>query len=688
MRILIVDDDELSLAILEGVLDEMGYEVERATNGREALTMLHRGDIHIVITDWEMPTMNGLDLCRAIREDDFAGYIYIIMLTGREGGQQKIEGLHAGADAFLVKPLNSEEMVVSLKTAERILGLETRDLTMFALAKLSESRDPETGAHIERVQSYARVIAQQMSTTPAHRGMIDAEFIRLIHQTSPLHDIGKVAIPDSILLKPGKLTNDETEIMRTHVTIGAQTLDASRKRFPNVRFLQMARDITMSHHERWDGTGYPEKLKGEQIPLAARIVSIADVYDALTSRRVYRDPLSHAQAKTYLLRERGLHFDPDVVEAFLQAERQFISIREQFKDSERREGRSAGAEKAADALTPKDLPRRERDRVLIVDDDAVTRQMILDFLAEHGFESAGFDNAKEALESIKAHRPQLIISDWEMPGMDGLELCREVRALNLGSHMHFIMLTVHASKAELSQAFDAGVDDFLAKPFDEVELMARLRSGLRAAAFYDEVLRQTQGSRQLNEQLMNLNHRLENLAITDDLTGLYNRREAMRRLDEQWTLSDRYQRPLTVVTLDIDHFKQLNDLHGHSAGDMVLREVSDTLRKCVRSTDTVCRIGGEEFLIILPFQTMPEADLCAQRCRTAVAAREFNYLGQTLKTTVSAGIASRRSEMLCCADLLSEADGALYKAKRAGRNMVQRGRDLPGNTQTASNPAA
>ena len=168
MRILIVDDDELSLAILEGVLDEMGYEVERATNGREALTMLHRGDIHIVITDWEMPTMNGLDLCRAIREDDFAGYIYIIMLTGREGGQQKIEGLHAGADAFLVKPLNSEEMVVSLKTAERILGLETRDLTMFALAKLSESRDPETGAHIERVQSYARVIAQQMSTTPAN----------------------------------------------------------------------------------------------------------------------------------------------------------------------------------------------------------------------------------------------------------------------------------------------------------------------------------------------------------------------------------------------------------------------------------------------------------------------------------------------------------------------------------------
>ncbi len=260
-------------------------------------------------------------------------------------------------------------------------------------------------------------------------------------------------------------------------------------------------------------------------------------------------------------------------------------------------------------------------------------------------------------------------------------------AAGADTNIHFIMLTVHASKEELCKAFDAGVDDFLAKPFDEVELMARLRSGLRTAAFYDEVLRQTQGSRQLNEQLMNLNHRLENLAITDDLTGLYNRREAMRRLEEQWSLSDRYQRPLTVVTLDIDHFKQINDQHGHSAGDMVLREVSAVLSSCVRNTDTVCRIGGEEFLIILPSQSLAEAELCAQRCRATVAAKEFNYLGRTLKTTVSAGLASRRADIMCCADLLAEADEALYQAKRAGRNTVQGGRSQRGSAESA-NPAA
>jgi putative two-component system response regulator len=676
MRILIVDDDDLSLQILDGVLDEMGYEVDRASDGQEAMSKLRAGDLHIVITDWEMPKMNGLELCRAIRENDFIGYIYVIMLTSRDGGQQKIEGLHAGADAFLVKPLNSEELVVSLKTAERILSLETRDLTMFALAKLSESRDPETGAHIERVQSYARLIAQRLATTDKYRGMIDPEFIRLIHQTSPLHDIGKVAIPDSILLKPGKLSDAEMEIMRTHARIGAQTLDASHKRFPNVRFLQMARDIALSHHERWDGQGYPEGLKGDQIPLAARIVTIADVYDALTSRRVYRDALSHAQAKELILQQRGLHFDPDVTEAFLKVEKQFLTIHEQFRDVELE--RSREAQKLAEANA--EMARSEANapmRVVVVDDDSVTRLMITDFLNGHGFEVASFADAKLALESIKEHRPQLIISDWEMPGMDGLELCRRVGAETKGLHIHFIMLTIHASKEELARAFDAGVDDFLAKPFEETELMARMRSGLRAAAMYEESSRQSQGSRQLTEQLMSLNHRLENLAITDDLTGVYNRREAMRRLEEQWTLSDRYQRPLSVLVLDVDHFKRVNDMHGHSAGDLVLREVAKVLSNCVRGTDAVCRIGGDEFMIILPFQTSVEADHCANRIRAAVAAGEFNYLGQNLRTTVSAGIACRRGDMLCCADLLEEADTALYVAKRAGRNMVQSGRNPP-----------
>jgi len=312
--------------------------------------------------------------------------------------------------------------------------------------------------------------------------------------------------------------------------------------------------------------------------------------------------------------------------------------------------------------------------VVVVDDDAVTRSLIADFLSAHGFAPASFEDPAKALESIKEQRPRLIISDWEMPRMDGLELCRRVRDQTHGAYVHFLLLTAHAGKEELGRAFDAGVDDFLAKPFEEAQLLARIRSGLRSAAFHEEVLRQTQGSRQLNEQLISLNSRLESLAITDDLTGLYNRREAIRRLEEQWTTDEGHQRPLAVVILDIDHFKRINDEYGHLAGDLVLREVAQTLSKCVRSTDAVCRIGGEEFLIILPFQTTAEAELCADRCREAVAAKEFDYRGQVLKTTLSAGVAGRRGEMPSCDDLMSEADTALYKAKRSGRNIVQRGR--------------
>jgi len=685
MRVLTVDDDPLSLEILQGVLDGMGYEVERAGNGREALTKLRDGDIHLVITDWEMPTMNGLELCRAIREEDFAGYIYIIMLTGRDGGQQKIEGLHAGADAFLVKPLNPDEMLVSLKTAERILGLETRDLAMFALAKLSESRDPETGAHIERVQCYARLLAQYLSATESHCDRIDAEFIRLIHQTSPLHDIGKVAIPDSILLKPGALTDQEITIMRTHSVLGAQTLDASLQRFPNIRFLQMARDIAMSHHERWAGGGYPQGLRGTDIPLAARIVALADVYDAMTSRRIYREAMSHSKAKALILRERGLHFDPDIVEAFLQVEKQFVIIRERLNDDERPRD-SAAAE--AIACDPPAESSAAPHCIFVVDDDALTCDLIVNFLNSLGMESIAFTDPRQALDSLDDYRPRIIISDWEMPHLDGLELCRRVRARHGNVHMHFIMLTVHTSKEELGRAFDAGVDDFLAKPFNDTDLMARLRSAMRAVALYDELSHRDMSSRQLNDQLLSLNRRLENLAITDDLTGLHNRRQGMRRLEEHWSICDRYQRPLAAVSLDLDHFKDINDIYGHAAGDMVLREVAELLKRCVRSTDMVCRMGGEEFLIILPFQTLPEAELCAQRCRQAVMVKEFNFNGQTFRATLSAGTANRRPEMLCYADLLSEADEALYAAKRAGRNNVQCAKSLSGSAPAPVVPAA
>jgi putative two-component system response regulator len=333
LRVLIVDDNRLALTVLDNVLIEGGYEVTAVTGAREAMQVMRKGLHRLVITDWEMPDMDGLELCRAIRSEGLAGYTYIIMLTAHGTPDEKVQGLSAGADDLITKPFHPAELLARVRNAERMLSIETRDVAIFALAKLAESRDPETGAHLERVRNYCRVLAQHLASSTKLGGQINSEYIRLIYQTSPLHDIGKVGIPDRVLLKPGRLTEPEFEIMKEHTTIGARTLEAALRQFPGLDFLEMARDIALTHHERWDGTGYPRKLTAGEIPLCGRIMALADVYDALTSKRVYKAAYDHELARSIIVAERGKHFDPDVVEAFVQTEPSFIALHDKFSEA-------------------------------------------------------------------------------------------------------------------------------------------------------------------------------------------------------------------------------------------------------------------------------------------------------------------------------------------------------------------
>jgi putative two-component system response regulator len=335
VRILVVDDDEVTREMLANALTSWGYEVERAENGREALGVLQRGDVRLVISDWEMPEVSGLELCRVIRGGGFNDYIYVILLTGYSGSQNIVEGMSAGADDFMSKPFNPGELLARLRAGERVLSLETRDLTIFALAKLAESRDPETGAHLERVRHYCRLLAEQLSQRGQFDGTVDANYCRLIYHTSPLHDIGKVAIPDAVLLKPGRLSDREFQIMKSHSVAGAETLEAALRQHPGAQFLRMARDIAATHHERFDGLGYPAGLTGEEIPLCGRIVALADVYDALTSKRVYKAALTHEVARSIIVNDSGTHFDPRIVEAFLAVENEFLATRQRYADEER-----------------------------------------------------------------------------------------------------------------------------------------------------------------------------------------------------------------------------------------------------------------------------------------------------------------------------------------------------------------
>ncbi len=316
MRILIADDNDVNLTALAGLLRQADYKVETARDGQEAIDRIREGGVRLVISDWEMPRLSGTDLCRAVRSEDLPGYIYIILLTGHNAPHERVEGLSAGADDFIAKPYDPAELLARVRSGERVLSLETRDVAIFAMAKLAESRDPETGAHLERVRSYSRILAQHLAGMEKFRGEVDGEYIRLIYLTSPLHDIGKVGIADAILLKPGAFTPEERRLMELHPLIGADTLVQIRQRVGDDDLLNMGIQITLSHHERWDGKGYPYGLSTEQIPLAARIVALADMYDALTSKRVYKAAMTHEQAREIILKNRGTHFDARIVDAF------------------------------------------------------------------------------------------------------------------------------------------------------------------------------------------------------------------------------------------------------------------------------------------------------------------------------------------------------------------------------------
>ncbi len=312
-----------------------------------------RSDLyHVVVADWEMPEVDGLELCRRIRQRDGSRYVYIILLTVHRGTQRIIDGLNAGADEFLSKPFDPIELSVRIRTAERMLSLDSRDVTIYSLASLAESRDRETGDHVGRMREYCRVLAEHLQQQKTFGDQVDAEFVQLIYLTSPLHDIGKVAIPDRILLNPGPLSKEEFEAMKQHTVAGAMTLDAAIQAHPEARFLGMARDIARSHHERFDGTGYPDGLANGEIPLCGRIVGLADVYDALTSKRVYKPAFSHETARRIILEGKGTQFDPDIVQAFLANEERFLEIHNRFAASKPKEMATPSRENQATGCLP------------------------------------------------------------------------------------------------------------------------------------------------------------------------------------------------------------------------------------------------------------------------------------------------------------------------------------------------
>lgn len=334
MKILIVDDEIVSRRKMDLLVRSLGHETFVTSDGAEGWETWKKERTRMVITDWMMPRMDGLELCRKIREAEGSQYIYIIMVTSREDINDLVKGMDAGADDFITKPFIKEELAVRIRAGQRISGFESRDIVIFSLARLVESRDSETGNHLERIRHYCKALTKAILKSDNPPKEIDTLFLDNIFLTSPLHDIGKIGIPDYILLKPGELDDQEFQIMKRHSVIGFETLNEALEKYPKADYLRMSAEIALSHHERFDGTGYPNGLKGEEIPLSARIVALADVYDALVTKRIYKEAYQHDVAKSIIEKEREKDFDPIVVDAFLSCEDKFLEISQRFSTNQ------------------------------------------------------------------------------------------------------------------------------------------------------------------------------------------------------------------------------------------------------------------------------------------------------------------------------------------------------------------
>jgi putative two-component system response regulator len=351
-NIMVVDDHPANLKLMEDMLRSQGYGVRSFPRGRMALAAAARQPPDLILLDINMPEMNGLEVCERLKGDERLASIPVIFLSALDATDDKVKAFRSGGFDYLTKPFHLEEAQVRIETQLRLHELQTRverqnrDLeervelqvreiaqaqmaTIFALAKLAESRDQETGEHLERVQILCRMLATEMSANLKYAATINEEYIRNLVCASPLHDIGKVAIPDHILLKPGKLTPEEFEVMKTHTTLGAETLELVLEQHLANAFIGMGIEIARSHHERWDGGGYPGGLAGNDIPVCARIMTVADCYDAMRSRRCYKEPFSHQESRGLIAEGCGRQFDPDAIAAFYDVEDEFQRVWEQ-----------------------------------------------------------------------------------------------------------------------------------------------------------------------------------------------------------------------------------------------------------------------------------------------------------------------------------------------------------------------
>lgn len=357
--ILVVDDSPDNLSLISGLLKDM-YKLKVANTGEKAIKIAQAdAKLDLILLDVMMPGLSGYEVCQTLKADHATRDIPIIFLTAMTAAEDEKKGLELGGSDYITKPISPPILLARVKTqlqnkaaadflrdqnvflekevterTKEVMAIQ--DVTILSMASLAETRDSDTGNHIRRTQHYVLALANQLKLHPRFSEFLIEQNIRLLFKSAPLHDIGKVGIPDRILLKPGKLDQVEFEIMKTHTTLGRDALASAEQSLgTDVEFLAMAKEIAYSHQEKWDGSGYPEGIGADDIPISARLMAVADVYDALISRRIYKEGMPHEEACRIIEEGSGSHFDPDIVEAFMQIHQEFKDIAQRYTDSDK-----------------------------------------------------------------------------------------------------------------------------------------------------------------------------------------------------------------------------------------------------------------------------------------------------------------------------------------------------------------
>ncbi len=357
--VLVVDDTPDNLSLMSDLLEEE-YRVKIANNGEKALKVAFSADPpDIILLDIMMPVMDGYEACRHLKADSATRDIPVIFLTAKSEVADEMKGFALGAVDYITKPISPPVVLARVKTHLELKKVRdylrdqndfledevrkrtqevvaVQEATILAMASLAETRDNDTGNHIRRTQFYLKALAEKLRHHPRFSYFLDNDkTIDLLFKSAPLHDIGKVGIPDNILLKPGRYTPEEFEIMKTHCALGRDAIIAAERRLGlELPFLLFAKEIAYAHQEKWDGSGYPQGLTGDDIPISGRLMAIADVYDALVCRRVYKEGMPHAKAVEIIVQSKGTHFDPDIVDAFMEIADAFVEIAKSYEDTE------------------------------------------------------------------------------------------------------------------------------------------------------------------------------------------------------------------------------------------------------------------------------------------------------------------------------------------------------------------